>query len=74
MLLEGFGDETNPKLCLQAEYVILRRAYSEKGNATGVQLKNAKIKHFLLKSRIFGLKCWFFALFEMYTRSMSFSE
>ena len=40
MLLEGFGDETNAKLLLQAEYMIFYRAFSEKGHATGVQLKN----------------------------------
>ena len=74
MLLEGFGDETNPKLCLQAEYVILRRAYSEKGHDTGVQLKNVKIKHFLLKSRIFGPKSWFFALLSCTPVACPFSE
>ena len=74
MLLEGFGDETNPKLCLKAEYVILHRAYSEKGHATGVQLKNAKIKQFLVKSRIFGQKCWFFAFLSCTPVACPFSE
>ena len=72
MLLEGFGDETNPKLCLQAEYVILRRAYSEKGHATGVQLKKRQNPAFWLKSRILEPKCWIFAFFELYTRTMSY--
>ena len=43
MLLEGFGDETNAKLLLQAEFAILYRTFSERGHATGVQLKNREI-------------------------------
>ena len=42
----GLREETNAKLLLQAEYMIFYRAFSEKGHATGVELKKAKIQHF----------------------------
>ena len=72
MLLEGFGDETNPKLCLQAEYVILRWLYSEKGHATGAQLEKRKKPAFWPKNATFDQKMLDFRVFELYTRSMSF--
>ena len=71
-VVRGFWRLNKCKTFLASEICDFVSSFSEKGHATGVQLKNAKIKHFLLKSRIFGPKCWFFAFFELYTRSMSF--
>ena len=43
LLLEAFGDQTNAKLCWEAEYVILWRAFSEKAMLQVYSTKIAKI-------------------------------
>ena len=72
LLLEDFEDETNAKLFLQAKYVILCRAFSKKGHATGVQHQKRDYPTFWLKNANFESNCWIFAFFELYTLSMSF--
>ena len=46
LFLESFGDKTNAKLFLQAEYVILCRAFQKKNILRVYSSKNTKIQHF----------------------------
>ena len=73
-MLEGFGDGTNAKLFLQAKYVILCRAFSEKRHAKGAQLKKRENPVFWLKSHIFEPKCWILAFLSSTPVACPFSE
>ena len=70
----GFKRWNQCKLFLQAKYVILCRALSEKIHAEGAQLKKLENQAFWFKSQMFEPKCWILAFFSSTPVACALSE
>ena len=59
LFFKHFGDQTNIKLLLQAEFAICIEIFQKKGNTDGLQLKNHEIWYFGSKSLLKTPLCGF---------------